>query len=288
MQTDHQSLSGPPSPGAIAALPAITRGAISAQAVSAQASAQWVPAAGGAHHSEVFASGRDSSGAAAALALAMDMLASAEPGPLAEAADQRAILWVQDRASVRLTGRPYRPGLPADLRHRIIHVIAEKAEDLLFALEEGVRCRDLACVIGEVTGNPRALNFTASRRLSLAAERHGVPLWLVRLDAGRDLSSARMRWDVRAAPSAAPRWNADAPGNPAWHAHLFRSRMHPPGEWILRRDPAGLSAQKPIEIHHDTAPLTAAAETAPQTGTKPAPHPVDLACPTVGRQMAAL
>ncbi len=283
MQADHQSLSGPPSPGAIAALPATTRGAI-----SAHASAQWVPAAGGAHHSEVFASGRDSSGASAALALAMDMLVSAEPGPLAETADQRAILWVQDRASVRLTGRPYRPGLPADLRHRIIHVVAEKAEDLLFALEEGVRCRDLACVIGEVTGNPKALNFTASRRLSLAAERHGVPLWLVRLDADRDLSSARMRWDVRAAPSSTPRWNADAPGHPAWHAQLFRSRMHPPGEWILRRDPAGLSAQKPTEIHHDTTAPTTAAETARQNYTKPAPHPVNLDRPTVGRQMAAL
>lgn len=279
MQADHQSLSGPPSSGAIAALPAITRGG-----VSVQASAQWVPAAGGAHHSEVFASGRDSSGVAAALALAVDMLASAEPGPLAETADQRAILWVQDRASVRLTGRPYRPGLPADLRHRIIHVIAEKAEDVLFALEEGVRCRDLACVIGEIVGNPKALNFTASRRLSLAAERHGVPLWLVRLDAGRDLSSARMRWDVRAAPSLRPRGNADAPGHPAWRAQLFRSRMHPPGEWILRRDPAGLSAQNPTEIHHDiTAP-----ENAPQNDTKPAPHPVDLDRPTVGRQMAAL
>ena len=279
MQTDHRFLSGPPSPGAIAALPATTRGV-----VSAQASAQWEPAAGRVHHSEVFASGRDSSGAATALALAMDMLASAEPGPLAETADQRAILWVQDRASVRLTGRPYRPGLPADLRHRIIHVVAEKAEDLLFALEEGVRCRDLACVIGEVTGNPKALNFTASRRLSLAAERHGVPLWLVRLDAGRDLSSARMRWDIRAAPSLPPRWNADAPGDPAWRAQLFRSRMHPPGEWILRRDPAGLSAQKPPEMHHDTLER----ETTPENDEKPAPHPVDLDRPLAGRQMATV
>jgi protein ImuA len=283
MQTDPEAPSGPPTPGAIADLPATSCGA-----VSVRASAKWKPGQGGVHHSEVFASGRDSSGAAAALALAMDMLASTEPGPLAETTDQRAILWVQDRASVRLTGRPYRPGLPADLCHRIIHVVAEKAEDVLFALEEGVRCRDLACVIGEVVGNPKALNFTASRRLSLAAERYGVQLWLVRLDAGRDLSSARMRWDVRAAPSSIPRWNADAPGLPAWHAELFRSRTHPPGEWILRRDPTGLSAQKPTDIAHDITAPTTGPTIANENDIKPAPNPVDLARPTVGRSMAAL
>lgn len=282
MQTDPKLLSGPPILGAIADLPVTTRGA-----VSARASAKWTPGLGNIHHSEVFASGRDSSGAATALALAMDMLASAESGPLAEAADQRAVLWVQDRASVRLTGRPYRPGLPADLRHRIIHVVAEKAEDVLFALEEGVRCRDLACVIGEVVGNPKALNFTTSRRLSLAAERHGVPLWLVRLDAGRDLSSARMRWEVRAAPSSIPRWNADAPGPPAWHAELFRSRAHPPGEWILRRDSIGLCALKPTDISPNdiSNDITANENDIAADGT---PHPVDLARPTVGRSMAAL
>ena len=58
-------------------------------------------------------------------------------------------------------------------------------------LEEGLRCRDLAFVVGEIAGNPKALGFTAARRFSLAVERHGVPLWLVRLDAERALSSAR-------------------------------------------------------------------------------------------------
>jgi protein ImuA len=100
-------------------------------------------------------------------------------------------------------------------------------------------------VIGEVASNPRALDFTASRRLSLAAEKHGVPLYLVRLDAKRDLSSARMRWDVRAAASLQPRWNGDAPGLPAWRAELFRARAHPPGTWILHDDGIRLSASPP-------------------------------------------
>jgi protein ImuA len=195
---------------------------------------RWRPGLASALHSEVFASGNEGSGAAAALALALDAPDAAE--------DARSVLWVQDRAAVRLTGRPYRPGLPAALRRRVVHVAAATPEDALFALEEGLRCRELACVIGEIAGNPRALDFTASRRLSLAAERYGVPLVLVRLDAARDLSAARMRWQVAAAPSPPPRWNAAAPGLPAWRAELFRARGHPPGEWILSLLPDGLSA----------------------------------------------
>ena len=166
---------------------------------------------------------------------------------------------VQDAAARRLGGRPYRPGLPEPLRHRLVHVAAKTPEDLLFALEEGVRCRDLAFVIGELAGNPRALDFTASRRLSLAAEKHGVPLVLVRLDAARDLSSARMRWQVRSAPSLPPRWNADAPGSPAWRAELFRSRAHAPAVWILRDDNEVIAAEPLPASAPDHGDLAAAA-----------------------------
>jgi protein ImuA len=195
----------------------------------------WSPGLPCALHSEIFAEGREASGVGMALALALDGL---PPG------DERRVLWVQDAPSIRLTGRPYRPGLPAVLRRRLIHVAATNCEDALFAIEEALRCRELACVIGEIAGNPRAFDFTASRRLSLTAEKHAVPLFLVRLDAERDLSAARMRWRVGAAPSFPPRWNAQAPGSPAWRAELFRSRAHAPGEWILHDDGKGLAAER--------------------------------------------
>ena len=210
---------------------------------------RWRPRLPCVSHSEIFAEGREASGAAMALALALDGL----PAP-----DERSVLWVQDAASIRLTGRPYRPGLPAALRRRVIHVEATSCEDALFALEEGLRCRELACVIGEITGNPRALGLTASRRLSLAAEKHGVPLFLVRLDAARDLGSARMRWQVSAAPSLPPRWNSQAPGSPAWHAELFRARGHAPGEWILYDDGKTLVADR-LSGTPDPGDLAAAA-----------------------------
>ena len=219
--------------------------------LAARRSARWRPGLavqqGKALHSEIFASSREAAGAGAALALARDDWRCAPRTEGQEAEDRRGVLWVQTRDAARLGGRPYRAGLPEDLQARVIHVLAEKAEDALFALEEGLRCRELAFVIGELSGNPRALDFTASRRLTLTAQKHGVPLFLLRVDAGRDLSSARMRWEVSSAPSAAPEWNAQAPGDPAWKAELFRARSHAPGEWVLTERRGMLEAGKARE-----------------------------------------
>lgn len=238
--------------------------------LSRAAAARWRPGLpDSGRHGEVFASSREASGAGLALALARDALLHAPLGEVAEAEDRRCVLWVQDRAAIRLGGRPYRPGLPEWLQGRLLHVAADKPEDALFALEEGLRCRDLACVIGEIAGNPRALDFTASRRLTLAAEKHGIPLWLVRLDAARDLSSARMRWEVAAAPSAAPPWDARAPGRPAWRAALFRARNHPPGEWTLDDHGQILTVRR--------------AKPASQSGS---PYPVGLAFAAGARSLA--
>lgn len=220
-------------------------------ALSARRSTRWRPGLaahqGLALHNEVFASTRESAGCAAALALALDDARCLPREAGDEAQDRRSVLWVQTRKAARRVGRPYRAGLPQTLQGRVIHVLAEKAEDALFALEEGLRCRDLAFVLGEIAGNPKALDFTASRRLTLASERHGVPLFLVRLDAARDLSSARMRWEVALAPSPAPHWNQRAPGTPRWRAELFRARAHAPGEWVLGEEQGGLMARKPDE-----------------------------------------
>jgi len=230
-------------------------------------------------HSEIFACTGDASGAGFALALARDALAAAAavPDRLAEPHDRRHVLWVHDARAIERGGRPYLHGLPRDLQGRLIHVAARTPEDALFALEEGLRCRELACVIGEIAGNPRSLDFTASRRLSLTAEKHGIALWLVRLDAEADLSSARMRWRVGPAPSARPLWNGDAPGAAAWSAELFRARSHIPGTWTLRDDDGRLRTDRPLR------PESRASNDAPPA--PPDPRPVVRA--TFGRSLAA-
>ncbi|MEL7196965.1 MAG: recA-like protein [Pseudomonadota bacterium] len=198
-------------------------------------------------HSEIFADTGNASGVGVAFALASDFLQTTQcdDNPLVESEDRRQILWVQETRAIQRSGRPYLHGLPSKWQGRLIHAEAKSAQDALFALEEGLKCRDLACVVGEIVGNPRSLDFTASRRLSLTAEKHGVPLWLVRLDAEVDLSSARMRWHVESAPSENPDWNRAAPGSPQWKAELFRARAHPPGKWIFSHDNKALKARKP-------------------------------------------
>jgi protein ImuA len=201
---------------------------------------RWQPGVPLPLHNEIFAPATQGAGAGAALAFAQQALRESENAAL----EERSVLWVQDARAIKLGGRPYRAGLPESLRHRLIHVAAKTPEDALFAMEEGLRCRDLAVVVGEIARNPRALDFTASRRLTLTAEKHGIALLLVRLDAQADLSSARMRWRLTSAPSSPPRWNIVAPGRPAWRAELFRARAHPPGEWILRDEPERLAAER--------------------------------------------
>jgi protein ImuA len=103
-------------------------------------------------------------------------------------------------------------------------------------MEEGLRCSGLSGVIGELWGDPAALDFTATRRLAVAAERSRVPCWLVRLAGTANLSGARMRWRIASMPSIANPFDPRAPGTSAWEAELFRARGHPPGRWSVAHE----------------------------------------------------
>jgi protein ImuA len=120
----------------------------------------------------------------------------------------------------------------------VILVEVNRPVDVLWALEEALRCRALSMAIGEVWGQPKALDFTASTRLALRSERYGVPCWLIRRAAAPDLSAARSRWRVGALPSTAHGHDAGAPGDPRWRLTLFRTRDAQPGTWVATHDRA--------------------------------------------------
>jgi protein ImuA len=149
---------------------------------------------------------------------------------LAQLDTNKPLLWVQDRMAILESGRVHPPGLPSQ---DLIHVETRDARDALWAMEEGVRCSCLSAVIGEIWGDPAALDFTATRRLAVAAERSGTPCWLVRLGGTANLSGARMRWRIASAPSLANALDPRAPGMSAWSTELFRARGSPPGSWNL-------------------------------------------------------
>ncbi|MDF2812717.1 MAG: damage-inducible mutasis protein, partial [Microvirga sp.] len=82
------------------------------------------------------------------------------------------VLWCLNRRDL------FAPGLVNAGLHpdRVIYAETFRERDILPAMEEGLRERGLAAVIGEVT----RLGLTASRRLQLAAEASGVPVFALR------------------------------------------------------------------------------------------------------------
>ncbi|MFM6933201.1 MAG: ImuA family protein [Novosphingobium sp.] len=106
---------------------------------------------------------------------------------------------------------------------------------LLRAAVDALRSPALGAVIVEGWGAMRELDLTASRRLALAAEKSGVPLFLLRIDAEPVPSAAQTRWQVTAAPSLALPGNA--PGMPTFDVTLLRQRSGPCGlSWRLEWD----------------------------------------------------
>jgi protein ImuA len=136
----------------------------------------------------------------------------------------RPVLWCRrrDAAMTFLPGlAPF--GLTAE---QVLTVEAERAVELLWAIEEGLRCPALGAVLGEIDELPPA----AARRLQLAAETGQVAGLIVtppRAMAG----GATTRWRVSAAPSRTTPWGGL--GAPAWQVALERCRNGLPRSWTL-------------------------------------------------------
>ena len=131
---------------------------------------------------------------------------------------RRPVVWVAARDDL------YAPGLAAlglDPA-RLLVVRPGPAAQTLWALEEAVRCRALGGVVGEVWG----LDFTAARRLHLAARASGVPVLL--LNRGQPCGPAMTRWRVGTAPSVAPPGEGVGPWR--WRVELVRCRGRGVGE----------------------------------------------------------
>jgi protein ImuA len=140
------------------------------------------------------------------------------------------VLWCLSRPDL------YGPGL---LAHgldpaRLVLVSAPRDDEILWAMEEGLRTPGLAAVVGEIGRLP----MVAGRRLQLAAERIGVAAFVLRrwrnaeeAMAERERPIAALtRWRVAALPSA------DIPGQPGigkprWRVELLRCRGGAPAAW---------------------------------------------------------
>lgn len=144
------------------------------------------------------------------------------------------LLWLQSqkiaqsRGVIQANGWAELGGAPG----RGLFGIMPDSVSLLRAAVDALRCGAIGAVIVEARGPVRELDLTASRRLALAAEKSGVPLLLLRIDAPPSPSAARTRWQVAAAPSRALPGNA--PGHPCFDVTLLRQQSGPCGQtWRL-------------------------------------------------------
>jgi len=142
------------------------------------------------------------------------------------------ILWCLKRPDL------YGPGLAAHGLDpaRLVLVTARRDDEILWAVEEGLRTPGLAAVVGEIGRLP----MVAGRRLQLAAERSGVTALLLRRWRSGDEaaaertrpSAALTRWRIAALPSV-DIMNEPGIGRPRWRIELLRVRGGVPAAWDM-------------------------------------------------------
>ncbi|MFZ2007778.1 MAG: damage-inducible protein [Stellaceae bacterium] len=148
-------------------------------------------------------------------------------GRLGSGLPGRLVLWCLKQRDL------YGPGLEAHGLDpaRIVVVCAARDDDLLWALEEGLRTPDSPGGIAAVVGEIGRLPMVAGRRLQLAAERSGIPAFLLRrwrtgAEAASERprpSAAMTRWRIAPLPSL-PKAGEPGIGRPCWRVELLRCR----------------------------------------------------------------
>jgi protein ImuA len=159
----------------------------------------------------------------------------------------RSVLWIAEDLSLAENGAPYGPGLDEAgiAPERLITVAAARSRDVLWAMEEALRCRAVGVAIGELRA--RDIDQVASRRLSLSAAA-GDTLGLILRTAPDDApSAAATRWIIGAAPSGI--------GPPRFVAHLIRNRRGHLGAWIVEWN----SVEQRFELATHSQPVAGAA-----------------------------
>jgi protein ImuA len=149
----------------------------------------------------------------------------------------KSILWLRTYREVQRHGVLQGNGwaeLGAEPERYMFGILPD-ANGLLKAAVDALRSNALSAVIVEADGRFPELDMIASRRLVLAAEKSGTPLFLIRTGTEPSASAAETRWRISSAPSRA--LPANAPGAPVFDIELLRQRSGPSDmRWQLEWD----------------------------------------------------
>jgi protein ImuA len=142
-----------------------------------------------------------------------------------------SVIWCRQHPGISAT-HLYPPGLTAFGLDpaRLVVVHARNETDVLWAMENALRCRALAAVLGE----SRTVAPVAWRRLQLAAANSGVPAVLLRrggaAHGGGTATGAVSRWRVNAAPQE---HRPSSAARTRWRLELLRCRSGVPAAWLV-------------------------------------------------------
>lgn len=143
----------------------------------------------------------------------------------------RHLLWIRQGFSVQEFGDISASGFfefgldPA----RMLLLSVVNASEALRAANDALTCVALGAVVIEIAGRSKALDLTASRRLTLSAAQKCVTPFLLRFCAKPDASTSETRWLVRAAPS----FEQEDWSSPVFEAELIRNRRGKTGHWFM-------------------------------------------------------
>lgn len=136
---------------------------------------------------------------------------------------QGTLLWI---SSCRNLFPPALKNFGVEPDH-VIFIDLQKEKQVLWAMEEALKCGALTAVVGEL----HEIDFTASRRLQLAVEQSQVTGFIIRRNLKKlNTTACVSRWKITSLPSEAIE---DLPGVgwPAWRVELLRIRNGKPGAW---------------------------------------------------------
>ena len=113
--------------------------------------------------------------------------------------------------------------------HRVIFIDIRREKDVLWVMEQALKCKALAAVVAEL----RDISFAESRRLQLAVEDSRVTGFLHRCMPRTESTLACVsRWEISPLPGQ-PEDGLPGVGFPRWEVELAKIRNGRPGTWQL-------------------------------------------------------
>ncbi|MGF1925532.1 MAG: ImuA family protein [Bacteroidia bacterium] len=113
---------------------------------------------------------------------------------------------------------------------QIIFIDLYYEKEILWTMEEALKCEGVACVIAELPD----IDFAQSRRLQLATEQSRVTGIVLRKEPKRSLSATActVRWQVKPLPTATQQ-GIPGVGNPRWEVNLLKVKNGQTGKFLI-------------------------------------------------------